>query len=93
MQLGVTMAECRRQSCSSAADAAADEYCEVLLKRRRSRARMYSTVKYALGHDKAFTRVVVSGTSMFDHGQVPAPVPPTLRSSEGGSAAVAVRTS
>jgi hypothetical protein len=41
---------------------------------------MYSTVKYALGHGKAFTRVVVGGTSMFDHGQVPA------------SAAVAVRT-
>ena len=36
-------------------------------------ARIYPTVKYALGHGKACMRVVVDGTPvMFDHGRVPA---------------------
>jgi hypothetical protein len=44
-------------------------------------ARLYPTVRYALGHGNAGMRVVVGGTAvMFDHGRVPAP------------AAVAVRT-
>jgi hypothetical protein len=48
-------------------------------------ARIYPTVKYALGHGKACMRVVVGGTPvMFDHGRVAADVPPTLRSSEVG---------
>jgi len=63
-------------------DAAADEYREAILKRWGPRAlvsvafaitagRIYPTVKYALGHGKACTRVVVSGVPvMFDHGRV-----------------------
>ena len=36
-------------------------------------ARLYPTVKYALGHGKACTRVVVGGTPVtFDHGRIPA---------------------
>jgi hypothetical protein len=66
-------------------DAAADGYREAIVKRWGRRAlvsvtfsitaaRMYPTVKYALGHGKACTRVVVGGTPvMFDHGQAPAP--------------------
>jgi hypothetical protein len=85
-------------------DAAADEYREAIVKRWGRRAlvslafaitaaRIYPTVKYALGHGKACMRVVVGGTPvMFDHGRVQALVPPTLRSSEGGPADVAVRT-
>ena len=37
--------------------------------------RIYPTVKYALGHGKACTRIVVGGTPVLlshDHGQVPA---------------------
>ena len=35
-------------------------------------ARIYPTVKYALGHGKACMRVVVGGTPvMFDHGRIP----------------------
>jgi hypothetical protein len=38
-------------------------------------ARIYPTVKYALGHGKACMRVVVSGTPIpFDHGRVPKPI-------------------
>src|SRR5689334_7382834 len=65
-------------------DAAADEYREAIVKRWGRRAlvslafaitaaRMYPTVKYALGHGKACTRVVVDGTPvMFDRGRVTA---------------------
>ncbi len=64
-------------------DAAADEYRETIVKRWGSRAlvslafaitaaRMYPTVKYALGHGKACTRVVVGGAPVsFDHGWAP----------------------
>lgn len=63
---------------------AADEYREAILKRWGRRAlislafaitaaRMYPTIKYALGHGKACTRVVVGGTPvLFDHGRIPA---------------------
>ena len=37
-------------------------------------ARLYPTVKYALGHGEACTRVAVGGTPlMFEHSRVPAP--------------------
>ena len=67
-------------------DAAADEYREAIVKRWGRRAlvsvafaitaaRIYPTVKYALGHGKACTRVVVGGTPVtFDHDRVPAEV-------------------
>src|SRR4051812_13154790 len=56
-------------------------------------ARIYPTVKYALGHGKACMRVVVGGTPVhFDHGRVHALVPPKLLNSEGGPADAAVRT-
>ena len=73
-------------------DAAADVHREAIVKRFGRRAlvsvafaitaaRIYPTVKYALGHGKACTRIVVGGTPvMFDHGRVP------------GAADVAVRT-
>ena len=63
-------------------DAAADEYREVIVKRWGSRAlvslafaitaaRIYPTIKYALGRGKACTRVVVGGTPVtFDHGRI-----------------------
>lgn len=66
-------------------DAAADEYRDAIVQRWGRRAlvslafaitaaRIYPTVKYALGHGKACTRVVVSGTPViFDHGRLPAP--------------------
>jgi alkylhydroperoxidase family enzyme len=62
-------------------DVAADEYREAIVERWGRRAlvsvtfsitaaRMYPTVKYALGHGKACTRVVVGGTPVtFDRGQ------------------------
>lgn len=65
-------------------DPAADEYRDAIVKRWGPRAlvslafaittaRMYPTVKYALGHGKACTRVVVGGAPvMFDHRRVPA---------------------
>jgi len=65
-------------------DAAADVYREAIVKRWGKRAlvslafaitaaRIYPTVKYALGHGKACTRVVVGGTPVtFDHGRAPA---------------------
>jgi len=59
-------------------------------------ARIYPTVKYALGHGKACMRVVVAGTPVtLDHGRVAAPsklrsserplAAPQLRGSEGGA--------
>jgi hypothetical protein len=78
-------------------DAAADDYREVIVERWGRRAlvslafaitaaRLYPTVKYALGHGKACTRVVVGGTAVrLNHGF--ALVPPKLRSSEGGRTA------
>ena len=72
-------------------DAAADEYREAIVKRWGRRAlvslafaitaaRIYPTVKYALGHGKACMRVVVGGTPvMFDHGQVPTPADVAVR--------------
>jgi hypothetical protein len=65
-------------------DAAADAYREAIVKRWGRRAlvsvafaitaaRIYPTVKYALGHGKACMRVIVGGTPvMFDHGRVSA---------------------
>jgi hypothetical protein len=62
----------------------ADGYREAIVKRWGRRAlvslafaitvaRIYPTVKYALGHGKACMRVVVNGTPIaFDHGRVPA---------------------
>jgi len=72
-------------------DAAADEYREAIVKRWGRRAlvsvafaitaaRIYPTVKYALGHGKACTRVVVGGAPVtFDHDRVPAPAEVTVR--------------
>jgi len=66
-------------------DPAADEYREAIVKRwgrlafvslafAIAAARIYPTVKYALGHGKACTRVVVGGAPvLLDHGRVPAP--------------------
>jgi hypothetical protein len=43
-------------------------------------ARVYPTVKYALGHGKACTRVVVGGAPvLFDPGRVPSPVDVAVR--------------
>jgi hypothetical protein len=65
-------------------DAIADGYREKIVSRWGQRAlislafsitaaRIYPTVKYALGHGKACMRVVVGGTPViFDHGQNPA---------------------
>src|SRR4051794_23833693 len=65
-------------------DAAADEYREAIVKRWGPRAlvrlafaitaaRIYPTVKYALGHGTVCTRVVVGGTPItFDRGRAPA---------------------
>ena len=62
-------------------DASADEYREAIVSRWGRRAlvsiafamtaaRIYPTVKYALGHGKFCTRVVVGGTPvLFDHGR------------------------
>lgn len=77
-------------------DVAADEYREAIVKRWGRRAlvsvafaitaaRIYPTVKYALGHGKTCTRVVVGDTAVvFDRGRASGFVAPTLRSSEGG---------
>jgi len=66
-------------------DVAADEYREAIVRRWGPRAlvslafaitaaRSYPTVKYALGHGKACTRVIVGGEPvLFDHGRAPAP--------------------
>jgi hypothetical protein len=67
-------------------DAAADQYREAIVKRwgrlalvslafAITAARIYPTVKYALGHGKSCMRIVVGGTPvMFDHGRLPAPL-------------------
>lgn len=72
-------------------DPAADKYREAIVKRWGRRAlvslafaitaaRIYPTVKYALGHGKACVGVVVGNTPvMFDHGQVPAPADVAVR--------------
>jgi len=64
-------------------DAAADEYRDAIVNRWGRRAlvslafaiaaaRIYPTVKYALGHGKACMRIIVHGTPvMLDHGRVP----------------------
>ena len=64
-------------------DAAADEYRNAIVTRwgrqalvslafAITAARIYPTVKYALGHGKACMRVVVADTSvMLDHGRIP----------------------
>jgi hypothetical protein len=66
-------------------DAAADAYREAIVKRWGRLAvvslafaitagRIYPTVKYALGHGKACTRIVVGGAAMpLDRGRVPTP--------------------
>jgi hypothetical protein len=66
-------------------DAAADDYREAIVNRwgrlalvslafAIAAARIYPTVKYALGHGKACTRIVVAGTPVvMDHGRVLAP--------------------
>ena len=72
-------------------DAAADEYREAIVKRwgrlglislafTITAARIYPTVKYALGHGKACTRVVVGGAPvLFNHGRVPEPADVTVQ--------------
>jgi hypothetical protein len=72
-------------------DGAADEYREAIVRRWGRRAlvslafaitaaRIYPTVKYALGHGKACMRVVVGGAPvLFDHGRVPAPADVAVR--------------
>src|SRR5215475_651180 len=72
-------------------DAAADEYREAIVKRWGRRAlvslafaitaaRIYPTVKYALGHGKACMRIVVGGTPvLLDHGRIPAPADVAVR--------------
>ena len=66
-------------------DAAADEYRDAIVNRwgrlalvslafTITAARIYPTMKYALGHGKACMRIVVGGTPvLLDHGRVPAP--------------------
>ncbi len=78
-------------------DPSADEYREEILKRWGRRAlvslafaitaaRIYPTVKYALGHGQACMRVVVGGKPVtFDHGRSIAA--PNRRSSEDGATA------
>ena len=52
-------------------------------------ARIYPTVKYALGHGKACMRVVVGGTPvMFDHGRVPAPADMAVRTRVSSASAM-----
>ncbi len=72
-------------------DAVADEHRKAIVNRWGRRAlisvafaitaaRIYPTVKYALGYGKACTRVVVGGTPViFDHGGAPAQADLTLR--------------
>jgi hypothetical protein len=80
-------------------DPAADQCREAIVKQWGPRAlvslafaitaaRIYPTVKYALGHGKACMRVLVGGTPiMFDHGRRPARSTSSLRST-GGEPAV-----
>jgi hypothetical protein len=72
-------------------DAAADGYREAIVKRwgrlglvslafAIAAARIYPTVKYALGHGKACMRIVVAGSPvLLDHGRVPAPADTAVR--------------
>jgi hypothetical protein len=72
-------------------DPAADDYREVILERWGRRAlislafaitaaRIYPTVKYALGHGKACMRVVVAGTPVtLDHGRSRTPADVAVR--------------
>jgi hypothetical protein len=72
-------------------DPAADDYREVIVERWGRRAlislafaitaaRIYPTVKYALGHGKACMRVVVAGTPVtLDHGRSRTPVDVAVR--------------
>src|SRR5262245_57707553 len=72
-------------------DTAADEYREAIVTRWGRRAlvslafaitaaRIYPTIKYALGHGKACTRVVVGGTAVLvDHVHVPGPADAAAR--------------
>jgi hypothetical protein len=65
-------------------DVVADEYREEIVRRwgrlglvslafAITASRSYPTVKYALGHGKACTRIVVGGTAVaMDHGRAPA---------------------
>jgi hypothetical protein len=67
-------------------DAAADEDREEIVQRwgrlglislafAITAARIYPTVKYALGHGKACMRIVVGGAPvLLDHGRAPAPM-------------------
>jgi len=76
-------------------DAAADEYRDAIVARWGPRAlvslafaitaaRMYPTLKYALGHGQSCTRVIVDGTPLaFDHGRHTSAVSPALRSGDG----------
>lgn len=85
-------------------DAAADELRKAIVARWGRRAlvsvtfaitaaRIYPTVKYALGHGQSCVRVVVGGTPvMFEHERMRPVVPPGLQSSEGVPRDVAVRT-
>ena len=73
-------------------ESAADEYREAIVKRwgrqglvslafAIAAARIYPTVKYALGHGKACMRVVVGDTPVvLDHGRVPADANAAARS-------------
>ncbi len=72
-------------------DAAADHYRDAIVDRWGRRAlvslalaittaRIYPTVKYALGHGQACMRVVVAGTAVaMDHGRAAAPAKPVVR--------------
>ena len=81
-----------RFTCATLAhDPAADGYREEIVKRWGRRAlvsvafaiaaaRVYPTIKYALGHGEACTRVHVGGTPVtFDHGRVPTPADAAVR--------------
>jgi hypothetical protein len=84
-------------------DTAADESREAIVKRWGRRAlvslafaitaaRIYPTVKYALGHGKACMRVVVGGMPvMFDHGRVPAPSDVAARTARAPGARSRIR--
>ena len=72
-------------------DASADEYREEIMKRwgrlglvslafAITAARIYPTVKYALGHGKTCSRVVVGGEAVrFDHGEPVAAAQPAVQ--------------
>ena len=72
-------------------DPAADEFREAIVKRWGKRAlislafaitaaRLYPTVKYALGHGRACMRVMVAGAPVtLDHGRVPEPANVAVR--------------